>query len=154
MTFREFAEEYLRSGLLREQGSDLKAVQRLILRANKDLETAKANLEIDEGTAYSVAYMAMLRAGRAFMLLQGYRPALRNQHKTVVEFMAYFIGEQSRRLVSHFDRMRRKRNDFTYEADVTISLTEAQNALEDATEFVTLVKDMIKKENPQTGFDF
>jgi len=33
-------------------------------RAQRDLRTAKANLKIDEEWAYTIAYHAMLRAGR------------------------------------------------------------------------------------------
>ena len=71
MTYEKFLEEVLSKGLLRRQISDLRSVQRLVLRAYKDLRTAKANLEIDEGIAYTVAYLAMLHAARAFMLLKG-----------------------------------------------------------------------------------
>lgn len=42
-------------------------------RAQRDLRTAKANLKIDEEWAYTIAYHAMLRAGRAFMFASGYR---------------------------------------------------------------------------------
>ena len=55
-------------------------------RAKRDLHTAKANLKIDEEWAYTIAYHAMLRAGRAFMFVSGYRPRGKDQHKTVVEF--------------------------------------------------------------------
>jgi len=52
MTYEEFLEESLSKGLLRRQKSDLRAVEKSILRAHKDLKTAKANLDIDEGIAY------------------------------------------------------------------------------------------------------
>ena len=66
-----FIEEYLNKGLLKRQKSNYRIPETLILRALKDLKTSKADLDIDEGTAYAIAYLAMLRAGRAFML----RPA-------------------------------------------------------------------------------
>lgn len=50
--------------------------------------------------------------------------------------------------------MRRKRNIFTYEIDVYISRTEANNAFETAMKFVELIKQNIKKENPQVEFKF
>jgi hypothetical protein len=52
MTYEKFLEESLSKGLLRKQKADLRAVEKLILRAHKDLKTAKANLDIDEGIAY------------------------------------------------------------------------------------------------------
>lgn len=49
MTYEKFLEESLSKGLLRKQKADIRAVEKLILRAHKDLKTAKANLDIDEG---------------------------------------------------------------------------------------------------------
>lgn len=75
MHYEKFVKDYLAQGLLKKQESHRKAVRKLIARARKDTETAKANLAIDEGIAYVVAYLAMLRAGRAPMLSMGFRPA-------------------------------------------------------------------------------
>lgn len=154
MTYEKFVDEYLAKGMLKRQKSSHSAVEKLILRSHKDLKTAKANLSIDEGIAYTVAYLAMLRAGRAFMLLRGFRPADGYQHKTVVEFMSQGLGDEYKSIVERFDRMRKKRNIFTYEIDISISRTEADNALEAAVKFVTLIEDFIKKENPQAHFKF
>lgn len=154
MTYEKFVDEYLAKGMLKRQKSSHSAVEKLILRSHKDLKTAKANLSIDEGIAYTVAYLAMLRAGRAFMLLKGFRPADGYQHKTVVEFMSRGLGDEYKSIVERFDRMRKKRNIFIYEIDISISRTEVDNALEAAVKFVTLVEDFIKKENPQAHFKF
>lgn len=154
MSYEKFIAQYLNKGLLRKQKADFRAVEKLILRAHKDLKTAKANLNIDEGIAYTVAYLAMLHAGRALMLLKGFRPADGYQHKTVVEFMDCLLGKELRNIVERFDRMRKKRNIFTYEVDISISKTEAGNALNTAVKFVNLIKDIIKEENPQAEFRF
>jgi uncharacterized protein (UPF0332 family) len=154
MTYKKFVAEYLGKGLLKRQKSNFQAIETLILRAHKDLKTAKANLNIDEGIAYTIAYLAMLHAGRAFMLLKGVRPADGYQHKTVVEFMAYFLKKEFKNIVERFEKMRKKRNIFTYEVSISISKIEAENALNTAVKFVHLIEDIIKKENPQTEFKF
>lgn len=154
MSLEKFIEEYLGKGLLQKQKSDSRAVEKLVIRSNKDLKTAKANLSIDEGIAYTVAYLAMLRAGRAYMLLKGFRPADGYQHKTVVEFMGQCLGSEYRQIVDRFDRMRRKRNIFTYEVDISISKTEADGALNAAVGFVELIKERLRKEDPQAHFKF
>jgi uncharacterized protein (UPF0332 family) len=154
MTYEKFLEECLSKGLLKRQKSDLRTVEKLVRRAHKDLKTAKANLEIDEGIAYTVAYLAMLHAARAFILLKGFRPADGYQHKTVVEFISHFLGKEFRVITEQFDRMRRKRNIFTYEIDISISKSEATNALNSATRFVDLIKGIVQKENPQMEFNF
>jgi hypothetical protein len=61
MTYEKFIREYLSKGFLKRQKSVLGAVEKLLVRSAKDLKTAKANLKIDEGIAYTVAYLAMLR---------------------------------------------------------------------------------------------
>jgi uncharacterized protein (UPF0332 family) len=98
--------------------------------------------------------VAMLRSARAFMLLKGFRPSDGYQHKTVVDFMFHSLGKELKEIVELFDRMRRKRNIFTYEIDISISRTEADNAFDTAVKFVNLIKDIIKKENPQADFGF
>ena len=89
MTYEDFVKENLGRGLLKAQKTDVKAVEHLMARARKDLRAARAILDIDEGIAYTTAYMAMLRAGRALMLAKGLRPADGYQHKTVAEFVAH-----------------------------------------------------------------
>ena len=96
----------------------------------------------------------MLHAARAFILLKGFRPAEGYQHKTVVEFMSYFWGKEFKVITDQFDRMRRKRNIFTYEIDISISKSEASNTLDTAKRFVDLIKATIQKENPQMELKF
>lgn len=154
MTYDKFVNEYLSKGLIQKQKTSITDVERLLIRSTKDLKTAKANLKIDEGIAYSVAYLAMLRAGRAFMLLKGFRPSDGYQHKTVVEFVRQVLGNEYSALIKHFDRMRRKRNLFTYEIDIAVSYAEAENALRSAETFVDLIMELVKRENPQGQFKF
>ena len=63
--------------------------------------------------------------------------------------MAQCLGEKFNSIVNYFDIMRRKRNDFTYEVDKSISETEARNACETAEKFVDLICKLIQDENPQ-----
>ena len=120
-----------------------------ITRAQKDLVTAKANLEIDEEWAYTISYHAMLRAGRALMFSLGYRPKGKDQHKTVVDFSSEILGEDFKNLTNRFNRMRIKRHDFIYEPERPIPKTEAIKSLESAEKFVKEIIDKIKKTNPQ-----
>ena len=154
MIYEKFVDEYLSKGLLKKQQSSFLSVEKLINRSAKELIAAKANLAIDEGIAYTVAYLAMLHAGRAFMLLKGFRPDDGYQHKTVVEFMSCVLGAEYENIVERFDRMRRKRNIFTYEIDISISKTEADGAFETAVKFVDLIKETVKRESPQAHFKF
>jgi uncharacterized protein (UPF0332 family) len=154
MNCEDLVDAYLTKGLLKKQRPNPKAVVKLVKRARKDLRTAQANLEIDAEVAYTIAYLAMLRVGRALLLIKGFRPADGYQHKTVVEFITCYLGDEFKSIAVYFDRMRRKRNRFTYEVDTSISKTEAQNALRVATEFVDLLGKRIIKEHPQAQLEF
>jgi len=136
-------------GLIEKVRFNDKQIVSNIMRARKDLITAKANIEIDEEWAYTISYHAMLRAGRAFMFSIGYRPKGKNQHKTVVDFCAEMLGEDFKSLTDRFNRMRVKRHDFIYEPERPIPRTEAVKSLESAEKFVKKIMDKIQKANPQ-----
>ena len=118
-------------------------------RAQRDLRTAKANLKIDEEWAYTIAYHAMLRAGRAFMFASGYRPRGKDQHKTVVGFCSESLGLNFQHLTTRFNRMRLKRHDFIYDPERPIPRTEAVKSLESAEQFVQEITRRIEKLNPE-----
>ncbi len=120
-----------------------------LIRAEKDLITAEANLHIDEEWAFTIAYHAMLRAGRALMLSKGYRPKGRDQHKTIVVFCAAILGEQYKQLVNRFNRMRVKRHHFIYEPEKPISKTETLSSIQSARKLVEKIKEVLKAESPQ-----
>jgi uncharacterized protein (UPF0332 family) len=117
--------------------------------ARKDLATAKAILDINEAWAHTIAYNAMLRAGRAFMFPLGYRPKGKDQHKTVVEFCNEVLGEEFRTLTNRFNRMRTKRHDFVYEPERPIPKTEAIQSLKTAEEFVAEIAARVEQSTGQ-----
>jgi len=49
--------------------------------------------------------------------------------------------------------MRRKRNQFIYEGDISISKTEAKNSLKNAERLVNDIIVIVKKQNPQYEFE-
>jgi len=66
--------------------------------------------------------------------------------------MGECLGSEYRQIVDRFDRMRRKRNIFTYEVDISISKTEADSALAAAESFVELIKARLRVEDSQAHF--
>ena len=55
-------------GLIEKASFSDRQVLANLSRARKDLVMSKANLSIDEEWAYTIAYHAMLAAGRALMI--------------------------------------------------------------------------------------
>jgi uncharacterized protein (UPF0332 family) len=154
MNYKEKVEDFLNRGLIKKQEINFIQIEKHILRAYKDLKVAKINLTIDEEVAYNYAYLAMLRCARGLLFLKGFRPSDGQQHKTVIEIVYSILGKNFKDLIEKFDRMRRKRNQFTYDPFLPVSKEEAENALKSAENFLKKVSEFIKKETPQQKFNF
>lgn len=147
---REFIGEYIRNGFIKEEKVGFDQVLKHLARARKDVKVAKANLSIDSEASYNYAYLAMLRSGRALMLSCGFRPSDGEQHKTVVYFCEQVLEGKFSELVRRFDRMRKKRNRFTYdEPGLMVSDTETHDAVINAQLFVEKISDYIQNRHPQ-----
>lgn len=150
-----FLKIFQQKGLIKGERIGFDQVNKHLARARKDLQVAEANLKIDSEAAYNYAYLAMLRTGRALIFSYGYRPLDGEQHKTIVSFCEYILGTELSTVVKHFDRMRKKRNRFTYdEPGLLVSETETEEALKNAKEFVEKVTEIIQKKNPQQKLIF
>ena len=143
-----------KEGKLAAQKAGFVQIEGLLKESIVDLEEAKKILGIAQRATYVMAYMAMLKAGRALLLLKGYRPTDGAQHKTVVEMTGAILGNKYTDLVSHFETMRRKRNELTYEAGALLSKSESENALKDAIELVRKILAETKARNPQMELRF
>ncbi len=147
---KDFIESYKQKGLIKEEEIGFDQVVKHLERAKKDLRVAEVSLEIDTEVSYSYAYLAMLRSGRALMFSLKYRPIDGEQHKTVVAFCEKALGNSHLEIIKYFDRMRKKRNRFTYdEPELLVSKTEANQAIKNAKEFVNIIHNYIQDKNPQ-----
>jgi uncharacterized protein (UPF0332 family) len=153
MSYKDRIKVMLDQGLIKKQKVDFPHIEALLLRAQKDIIVAKSNLEIDEEVTYNYAYLSMLRCGRAIIFLRGYRSVDGQQHKTIIELSGEILGKGFKNLIKKFDRMRRKRNQFTYDPFLPVSKTEAEDVLKTAEEFVAKVIKQVQDENPQLGFN-
>jgi len=143
-----------REGRLRRQKAGIIQIETLLKEAILDLEEAKKISNIAERATYILAYMAMLKAGRALLLLKGYVPSDGAQHKTVVEVTSAILGDEYKELTGQFEIMRRRRNEMTYEAGALLTLSDAKHAFKDAISLVREVLKEVKSRNPQLELDF
>src|SRR4030065_2100000 len=119
-------------GKIRKQKAGFVQIEVLLKEAILDLEEANKIAQLVERATYLLAYNAMLKAGRALMLMRGFVPDDGAQHKTVVEMTSAILGDPYRSLTEKFETMRRKRNEMTYESGTLVSMSEAQKAFSDA----------------------
>jgi uncharacterized protein (UPF0332 family) len=141
-------------GKIRKQKAGFVQIEALLKEAVLDLEEAKRIVNLAERATYLLAYNAMLKAGRALMLLKGYVPDDGAQHKTVVEMTSAILGDPYRELTEKFETMRRKRNEMTYESGTLLSKSEAQKAFSDAIALVKKIFAEAKAQNPQLELKF
>ncbi len=64
MDYKDTVKIMLNQGLIKKQKVDFSQIKALLLRAQKDIVAARANLKIDEEVTYNYAYLAMLRCSR------------------------------------------------------------------------------------------
>lgn len=141
-------------GKLKKQKAGIVQIEALLRESILDLKEARQIVDIADRATYLLAYNAMLKAGRALLLWHGYRPDDGAQHKTVVETTAAFLGERFKSLTQHFETMRRKRNEMTYEAGTLLSKTEVKQSFDDAVALVQEIYCKVKAKNPQMELDF
>ena len=137
---------------LEERTAETQEVMGLMMRAERDLATARLLQDKDEEWSFAAAYQAMARSGRALLLSEGYRPKgsrSRDTHKTVVTASGIILGEKYKSLINKFDRMRRKYQNFMVEAGSMVSRYEAGQAIRDADEFCSLVTTRLREKYSQ-----
>jgi uncharacterized protein (UPF0332 family) len=137
---------------LEERAPEIAEVMGLMIRAERDLATARLLQDKDEEWSYAAAYQAMARSGRALILSEGYRPKgarSRDTHKTVVTAAGAILGEKFKSLINKFDRMRRKYQNFMAESVSVVSRYEAGQAIRDADEFFGLISARLKEKYSQ-----
>jgi uncharacterized protein (UPF0332 family) len=145
---------WVNKGLIKEEQPDLAQIERQVVRARKDLRTFLLVVEQDPEWASTIAYQAMLRAGRALIFTHGFLPADGQQHKTVIEITGQLLGKDYDLVIRHFDRMRKKRNVFFYDSEDANNLTEARKAVDTARDLIEAVKNKIRSVDPQHRFKF
>lgn len=135
-------EDLQRQGLIKTVPVDKKKIQDARDLALRDITTARTILGSDLDWAYTIAYNAILQAGRALMFSQGYRPDGANQHVSVVKFVELYLDKNDSII---FDRMRRKRNSSVYDTAGSITESEAKYAVQQAEDLVEKIFAVIDK---------
>ncbi|MBE0712270.1 MAG: HEPN domain-containing protein [Candidatus Aminicenantes bacterium] len=139
-------ERWLKDRLIKKQAPDHDQINKQLNRAIKDLRTAEAISPIDRTWSFTIAYHAMIRAGRAFMFSKGYLPTTLNTHKTIVEFTREALGPPYGDLLLRFDRMRRKRHDFIYDSENHTTEREALAAIRTAQDLIRRIGEFLGDE--------
>ncbi|TSC94773.1 MAG: hypothetical protein CEN87_307 [Parcubacteria group bacterium Licking1014_1] len=143
-------EKLIEDGLLKREEIGFDKVQKLVEKARQKIKSAYILIKNDDlDNGFQFAYEAMLFAGRALVFSYGLRPRTSGSHKIVVQFCGEVLGGKYKDLVGKFDKARADRNYLIYGVGLTISSTEADNAIKTAQNFIKIVEEYIEKKNPQ-----
>jgi uncharacterized protein (UPF0332 family) len=138
-------DDLLRSGRIRRETVSRAEIHEALKPADRELRVARKLMADQTDWGFTVAYNAVLQAARATMFAKGYRPSSAEGHKNTFAFLAATLEPEHVDLVSYFDRMRNKRNQAVYGMAGRIADTEARNLLRKATDFLRLVKRLLKE---------
>lgn len=129
--------EFIKKGLLKEEKIDFIQISKVIEKAERSLKSAGILVKnSDSEGGFQLAYEAMLLSGRALVFSHGLRPRAAGSHKIVVDFCELALGEGYKTLTYKFDKMRKQRNYLIYGLNLSLSYTEAENAIKIAEQFI------------------
>ncbi len=134
-------------GEIQKTEIDTETAKKLLKNSEKDVKTAEDILKLKHyDWVLSIAYTAMLNAGRSLMFAKGYRTRSESHHLTVVRFSAAIFPSDSTSLTSLFNKYRIRRNDIMYgEIEDSVSESEAKRVIYNAKKFIEEIKKFIKK---------
>jgi hypothetical protein len=108
--------------------------------ASPDKKLASARLQ--------QAYEAMLKASLGFMFSHGFRARSQPGHIAIIDFVRSRIDKKHAGLLVVFDRLRRKRNVALYEDTGFVSQHDAEQALESAGDYLSVIRADIVARKP------
>jgi uncharacterized protein (UPF0332 family) len=129
-----------REGLIKKLPIDQKKVKNAFNLAKRDLEFVMKIKEENFDWTFAIAYNSMLQASRALMFFHGYRPTESKSHISVIKFVEIILGNEFRKEITTFDRVRRKRHSVIYDEAGSISSFEANFAVKSAEKFLKEIK--------------
>lgn len=131
---------------LKPQKTDWAQIERFLQSAEKKLASARKILAFDEEASLQQAYEAMLKASLGFMFSHGYRARSQpGHHIAIIDFVRARIDRQHAGLIAEFDRLRRKRNLALYDDTGFVSQRDAEQALETAREYITVIRRDVER---------
>ena len=147
---KKICKKFIEKRLANEIEVDFIQIEKVLQKSGRCIRSAKVLLKNgDDDATFQLAYEAMLFAGRALFFSFNLRPRATGSHKIVVDFVGEIMGNNFKYLVEIFDNMRKRRNYLIYGMGSETSKKEAENAIENAKEFIRKIEKLIQSKNPQ-----
>jgi uncharacterized protein (UPF0332 family) len=128
---------------------DWAQIDRFLASAEKKLASARKILAFDEEACLQQAYDSMLKASLGFMFSHAVRARSQpGHHIAIIEFVRARVDKKHSALITVFDRLRRMRNLALYDDTGFVSRHEAEQALEAAREYLSVIRKDIAGRKP------
>ncbi len=139
--------DWFKSGWLVEHKTSVEEIKNLLGVADRDLSDCRAE-GLSADWRMNIAYNAALQAATAALAACGYRASRESHHYRVIQSLAHTIGADAK-LVSKFDRFRKKRNIGGYEQAGLVSDKEADEMIALAQELREQIYRWIQMNYPE-----
>jgi uncharacterized protein (UPF0332 family) len=140
-------EELLASGRLKRHKASSKDIHALFDVVKRDLADAKVH-GLSDDRRFTIAYNAVLQAGRAMLAAEGYRTAGQGHHATVFQALRHLLPKEQSHLLDYFDDCRSKRNLAEYMGTGVSSEQEVSELSAEAHHFAALMQELIHQRHP------
>jgi uncharacterized protein (UPF0332 family) len=139
--------QLLNQNKLKSHRTSKEEIQNLIELIKRDIKDAKVT-HLSSDRRFAIAYNAVLQSATILLYCKGYKPKGLGHHFTVFQAMKGILEDEYNDLADYFDSCRSKRNITDYSNAGEIAQSEAEELIEEAEEFLTLIQKWIRKNYP------
>lgn len=140
-------QNWVAQGWIQEHKTSPEEIATLLAVANRDLANAQVETLAAEWRLI-IAYNSALRSATAALAAAGYRISTQvSHHYYGIESLGFTIGLEAR-LITQFDRFRKKRNLSAYEQTGAVSELEASEMIVLARDLRSRVQRWLEKHHP------
>jgi hypothetical protein len=144
-------QQWLAKGDVKTHQTSKQEIDNLRALITRDLADA-AVVALSADRRFATAYNAALQAATIAIACSGYRVSARSgHHKITFEAAAVAIGGEATALSDYFDTCRRKRNVIDYMTSSVATDTEADEIVEQANEFRSVVEKWVRHRHPSVA---
>jgi len=138
-------QQWLAKGDVKTHQTSKHEIDNLRALIRRDLADA-AVTALSADRRFATAYNAALQAATIAIACSGYRVSARaGHHKVTFEAAGVAIGSEASTLTDYFETCRRKRNVIDYMNSSVATDTEAEEIVERASEFRSLVENWVRR---------
>lgn len=143
---RPAIENLVAQGRLVAQAADIRALEAMIDEADRDIAAADANVNAFGSWADAMLYESGLRSARVIVMAGGFRIVARDRaHVSTIDAADELTEGAHHAVFVRLHRMRRRRNEFMYEASVDPTVSDIEQARKDITLLLELARQAVAK---------